>query len=150
MEEAVNDGVSIVCYTPNNLYVDGVEYKNEIVFHTEDINGNTIVLKKSTLEGHIAGESSDHPDRHYLNIQSNILRVKKILEHPNQILIDKGSEKKYNYIATTAFETHSSVKGVKIVTEEKGSNFHEVVTIYATKNISEKVEGRVIYDIYSN
>ena len=151
METSVNDSpTTISSYIPDDLYVDGVKYTNEVVFHTEDINGTTIVLKKSTLETHIAGESGDHPERHFLNLESNLLKVKRILEHPNQILRDKSNENRNNYIATVAFETQNNVKGVKIVTEEKGTNFHEVVTLYSNKTLNESVEGRVIYDIYSN
>lgn len=122
----------------------------DFVFKTTDILGNTVVLKQNTLNNHIAGEGGDHPERHYLNYQSNITKVQKIIERPNQILKDKSFDNRYNYMATIAFDSQTSVKGVKIVTEEISPNYHEVVTFYSNKTLREKVEGRVLYDCYTN
>lgn len=137
-------------FTTNTTEIENKAMSSGLVFKTKDVLGNTIVLKNTTLQNHIAGESGDHPERHYLNFDSNISRVKKIIEDPTQILSDKSMKNRYNYIATTSFESQTSVKGVKIVTEEIGTNHHEVVTIYSTKQIRESTEGRVLYDRYSS
>ncbi len=133
-----------------NTTVNSIISNTDLIFKTTDVLGNTVVLKRNTLENHIAGENGDHPERHYLNVQSNLLKVQRIIEGPNQILKDQKNDNRYNYLATIAFDSHTSVKGVKITTEEVAPNYHEVVTFYSNKNMREKIEGRVVYDRYTD
>lgn len=121
------------------------------VFTTTDVLNREITLKLDTFEKHIAGESGDHPDRHYLAINSNVVRIRKIVENPSTIIIDKDYPNRNNYFGVTALDSYSSLKNVKIVTEEVGVNQHEIVTIIPQNRVSEQsIEGRVIYDAYSD
>jgi len=119
-------------------------------FKTDDIIGNTVYLKEDTLNFHIAGELGDHPERHFLYFGNNLKIVQRIIGDPGQIFIDKTDENRMNYFSTVAFESHTSLKNVKIVTEAIGLKQQDIVSIFPMKKIKEKIEGRIIYDRYSD
>jgi hypothetical protein len=120
---------------------------NYYVFSEKDPLGNTVSLKKSTLESHVGGLDSHHPERSEFLIPRNQKIIQSVVANPSFILKDKIHENRMNYFDVVALETHSSIKYVKVVTETVGENISEVVTIfpsYSTKN--EYFEGRILYD----
>lgn len=131
-----------------NPEIETVDFK---IFQTTDVIGNTIFLTSNTLNEHIAGESGDHPERHYLLLKSNLKKIQKIVEQPIQIYKDKGQHEnpRLNFFGLTTFESQNRLKNVKIVCEEVKVGELKIITIFPTRNINEISEGRAIYDFYA-
>lgn len=132
-----------------DLSVDEIP-ENKIMFTTTDPLGNNVTLWTNTWNFHIAGENGHHPDRAFLNTESNIDKIKKIICSPTLITTDSTHDHKNNYFDVVAFEGARNLKNVKIVTEQVGIQTYSIATVIPLGQIkSEAFEGRVIYDRHS-
>ena len=121
----------------------------QIIFATTNPVGIQVYLDDDTLQEHIAGTDGHHPERGYLLNPKNLEIIRNVVSNPTYIMNDKMYDNRYNYVDIAALDGHTTLKNIKVVTEKNSDETEKIVTIFPTKSLNEKLEGRIIYDRHS-